>query len=119
MSIERNSYTNEEREIFESYWREQYEHEQQLTTVNDPFTQNCEVKAFISRSNGKGRSSRTSRAVILVHNKNTGEYKAYNPTNRLVNGFDDLATNIYEGKITNNLDPYTIFIERIEEELRK
>jgi len=108
-----------ERDVLEQYWKEQFGEEKETSKIDDPFSQRCEVIAFLSRSNGRKRTPRQSRQVIFIINKASGEVINYSPEESRAKNLDDLAMNIYEDHITQNKDPFTEFRERVEQEVQR
>lgn len=119
MSAEMNAYSPEELEAFNNFWNGQLEDERKVSRENDPFAQRCEVRAFVSYSNGRGRGERSARQVILIRNKISNEVAVYNPESSDADMWDDIAANIYEGCLTSGEDPYTVFRERVEQEVQE
>ncbi len=87
--------------------------------ADDPFHQAIktgQVVVFVSRSNGRSRSPRPPREVVLL--RADGGYKPFNPAHGPSFPADTLAEEIFERSLPPGADAFSVLSDRIDTLLR-
>lgn len=91
----------------------------EIDNISDMFSQLIEVRAFISRSAGRGKR-REARQIIFIEDVGNNTIYNYDPNEPIHNGLEKLAESMFPREdLAYGQESTQVFIERVEQEVRE
>lgn len=91
----------------------------EVRKISDMFSQSISVRAFISRSAGRGKR-REARQIIFIEDVGNNTIYNYDPNEPINNGLERLAESMFPKEdLAYGQEPTQVFIDRVEQEVRE